>query len=102
MQPWSEKLSERQKENRKGRKGFNTEIQGMCASIRGDTVRFESVRRTRETSLNQKSVKSCYTGVLFRGNPLERFLRSRFGTQWRTPMDSLHQGFRGEKSRIRN
>lgn len=62
----------------------------------GHTVQFESVRRKRDTSLNQKSVKSCYIGVLFRGEPLEYFsffFSGRFGTQWRTPMDSLHQGF---------
>lgn len=69
-------------------KGFNTESQGICGSIRwrrGHTVRFESVRRKRETAMNQKSVKSCYRGVLFKGKPLELFLSGRFGTQWREP-----------------
>lgn len=65
----------------------------------GHTVRFESVRRNRDTSLTQKSVKSCYIGVLFRGgNHWSVFFSGRFGTQWRTPMDSLHQGIRGTKS----
>lgn len=108
MQPWSEKLRGRQRGGREeeiqGRRGFNTSVEGVCVSIRGGhTVRFESVRsKKKEISLTQKGVKSCYTGVLFRGKPLECFLSGRFGTQWRTPMDSLHQGFGGKKSRKRN
>lgn len=59
----------------------------------GHTFRFESVRRKRETAMNQKSLVTEV--FLFKGKPLERFLSGRFGTQWRTPMDSLHQGFGG-------
>lgn len=56
-QPWTEKLRGKRGRKYNGRERFNMEIQGICASIRGGhTVRFESVRRKRETSLNQKSV----------------------------------------------
>lgn len=61
----------------------------------GHIVWFESVRRKRETLLNQKSVKSCYIGVLFRGEPLEHFFFSLAAGLGHSgdPMDSLHQGF---------
>lgn len=70
------------------------------------TARFESVRRKKDSSLNQKSVKSCYIDVLFRGKPLERFLLAAgWGHTERTPRDSLHWGVgggRGAKSRKSN
>lgn len=103
MQPWTEKLQRktgRRYEARGGKSELMLEFWVLFWLLQvGHTVRFESVRRKRDTSLNQKSVKSCYIGVLFRGEPLERFFvlfyffSGRFGTQWRTPMDSLHQGF---------
>lgn len=70
MQPWTERLRKTGRKY-KVQKGFNAGIQGICASIVGSTPLFESVRRRTD---NRKSVKSCYTGVVFRGKPLEHFL----------------------------
>lgn len=70
MQPWTERLRNTGRKY-KVQKGFNAWIQGICVAIGGSTPLFESVGRKTD---NQKSVKSCYTGVLFRGKPLEHFL----------------------------
>ena len=45
-----------------------------------------------------QNCKTCHTGVELKGKPLERLLSCRFGTQRRTPMDNLHQGFGGKEA----
>lgn len=67
------------------------------------TVRFESVRRKRDTSLNQKSVKCCYIGVLFRGETIGAFsLAAGLGHSGEPQWTACIRDLGGTKSGKRN